>query len=663
MTATATTASDRYRSLVDFTNRHIGLYFAGTPEISDAEYDLAYRELEQLESETGVVADDSPTRRVGAPGAATLDKVRHRVPMLSIANAMDADEARAFAQGTGDTLYLAEPKYDGLSLSLTYRKGRLALAVTRGDGESGEDVTLQAGRIPNIPKTLHEPVDIEVRGECLMFKTAFARANAQRAGAGEKPYANPRAGAAGALRAVDANRGNQAPAAALSFMAYGAIGIDAATQQDVLARIASLGFEHSPMVTTCHGAAGIQSVYEQYAAARPTLDFDIDGIVFKVNDLAAQEQMGWTSRTPRWAIAYKFPPEAARTVVLDIDVQVGRTGALTPVARLAPVFVGGVTITNVTLHNQDQVTLKDVRVGDTVLVQRAGDVIPEIIGVDKTQRPKDAVPWIMPATCPSCGSDAVRNGAVSLCSGGLSCGEQQVQQVIHYGSRTAMEIEGLGETTVRTLFQAGLVKRASDLYALKAADIAILPGMGASSARQLVAAIQGSAGRPLRKFLYALGMPNFGEGTAKRIARRFGNWDAFAVATETELLSVPDVGPITVKSILDFFQDPACGRESALLASLVKPEPETAPVAGPLSGKTFVITGTLPSMDRSAMKALLEGAGAKTSDSVSKKTDYLVAGESAGSKLDKATALGVPVLSEADVLQMITPSQRKDRKP
>ena len=641
-------------------------YVLDTPEVADGVYDTLFRELQQLEQDNPqLVKPDSPTQRVGGMLDAYLPPVEHSVPMLSIDNAMDEHEAAQFCQAVAgelrvaaDTLKFAvEPKYDGLSCALRYREGYLVQAITRGDGTTGEDVTAQVKTLRSVP--LHvvdllskRPLTGEIRGEVLMKKADFARLVESQIARGEKPAANPRNAAAGSLRALD-------PAVTasrrLTFYAYGLVGAETSefvftTQTQVLGWLTGCGFLVSEYATDCVGLGGVHTAYTQLAELRAELPYEIDGVVFKINRLSDQSKLGWNHRTPRWAIAYKFPAEEKTTIVDAIDVQVGRTGVLTPVARLKPVSVGGVTVANVTLHNQNQVDQKDVRVGDTVIVRRAGDVIPEIVGSLLEFRASTSASWLMPETCPVCGSPVVKDQSSHNCTGGATGPAQCLSKIAHYGSRLGLDIEGLGESTVEQLLDVLLINKTSDLYALAPDDIAKLDGWGAVSASKLVNAIQASRGRPLRRFLFALGLDGVGEGTAKRLAQHFGSWRAICAAAEADLPSVPDVGPITVASILTALSDETSRAELDLLALYALPADEAKLEGGVLAGKTLVVTGTLPTLSREAAKAFIEQAGGKTSDSVSKKTFAVVAGESAGSKLAKAQTMGIPVYDESWLL-------------
>ncbi|KVP96761.1 hypothetical protein WJ97_12845 [Burkholderia ubonensis] len=638
------------------------------PLESDAVYDGLFRSLQELEAEhPHLVTPDSPTQRVGGEPLKSLPTVRHNVPMLSIDNSMDAEAAEAFVRSVAEELgvspdsleFTREPKYDGLSCGLRYVDGLFVQAVTRGDGEEGEDVTAQVRTIKSVPLRLSQPVTGEVRGEVLMAKADFERLNERQRAAGEKEYANPRNAAAGSLRVLDPKI---TASRRLSFYAYQIVdarghGFDG--QDDTLEGLKRFGFKVSPLATVVKGVQGVLESFKEVAEVRDDLPFDIDGVVYKLAKFRQQEVLGWNNRTPRFATAYKFPAQERPTTLEAIDIQVGRTGKLTPVGRLTPVHVGGVKVTNVTLHNEHQVNnIKGVRVGDTVVVRRAGDVIPEIVRPLLELRPETTVEFKMPEHCPTCGSavkfiEGSEEGmGEHYCTGGTACPDQRLFRLAHFGSRGGMDIEGLGEGSVKDLLAAGLIEKASDLYTLDAAKVAEMDGWGTTSAAKLAAGIEASIGRPLRRFIFALGIESVGEGTAKRLAQHFGNWEDFCTATEAELLSVEDIGPITARSIIAAFEDEHFGPEMDLLAQLAKPVEEAKKAEGPLTGKTVVVTGTLPTLSREGAKALVEKLGGKASDSVSKKTYALVAGEGAGSKMTKAKEAGVPVYDESWLLAL-----------
>jgi DNA ligase (NAD+) len=639
-------------------------YVLDEPKVSDGEYDQLFRELQQIELKYPELATpDSPTQRVGGAPVAELGEAVHRTPMLSIDNAMTREEAQKFLQDAADELGIAvaeveicaEPKYDGLSLDLRYEDGVLVQAATRGDGHAGENVTAQARTIRNIPLRLNPGVTVHVRGEVVMTKSVFAEVNAARVAAGQKPLVNTRNGAAGAVRQLDPK---VTASRRLTFFAYGLIadgsGLSFSTQSEVLDFLRKQGFSISNEQTVFKGLEGLDAVYDGIAARRPTLPMEIDGLLLKLNSIAQQEAMGWNHRVPRWARAYKFPPEELPTVLEGIEIQIGRLGTATPVARLKPVFVGGVTVSNAMLHNMDWIASRDIRIGDTVLVRRAGDVIPEIVEPVLERRPENARTFEMPATCPVCSSALHRatDAADYICTGGLKCDAQRRFRLTHFGSRLCMNIEGMGESTVNALLEAGLVALPSDLYQLTVERARTLPGFADQSAKNLVAAIQGSVRPKLHKFLFALGIGGVGESTGKDLAAHFGNWEAILATTESDLLQVRDVGPTTAASILDFLSDPVNGEEARCLAAIVQPE-ASARKGVALAGKTLVLTGTLPTLSRERATELIEAAGGKVASSVSRKTHAVVSGEAAGSKLDKAKELGVSVWTEDDLIRAV----------
>lgn len=659
-------------------------YTLDEPEIPDAEYDRLFRELQTIEAaHPELLTPDSPTQRVGGRVLDELASVRHRVPMLSINTETDTEPSGArnfdtrvrralgLAEGDPPVEYVAELKFDGLAMSLRYEDGLLVLAATRGDGEVGEDVTNNIRTIRNIPLRLpaDAPPVLEVRGEVYMRRADFEALNDRQrakiaAGAkGEKTFVNPRNAAAGAVRQHDSAIAAQRP---LSFFAYGLGQITPpeeggpafVTHHEMLMRLKAWGFPVAEQTSVITGADGLVAFHQRIGTERDQLPYDIDGVVYKVNSLALQRRLGFVTREPRWAVAHKYPAQEQLTTVLAIDVQVGRTGKLTPVAKLAPVFVGGVTVTNATLHNEDEARRKDVRVGDTVIVRRAGDVIPEVVSVLLDKRMGNPEPFSLPRQCPVCGSDAVREeGEVDYrCSGGLFCGAQRKQALLHFAQRRAVEIEGLGDKLVEQLVDAGVVKTLPDLYRLGLVSLLALDRMAEKSAQNILAALEKSKQTTLPRFLFGLGIRHVGEATAKELARHFGQLDRIMDASVEALSEVNDVGPVVAQSIRTFFDQPhnrevveqlrACG------VTWEEGEPaERAPQ--PLAGKTFVLTGTFPTLKREDAKALLEAAGAKVAGSVSKKTDYVVAGTDAGSKLDKANELGVAVIDEAGMLALL----------
>ncbi len=663
-------------------HHHAHRYYAlDEPEIPDAEYDRLFRELQALEAaHPELLTPDSPTQRVGGAILKELVPVRHVVPMLSIRTETDTEATGAVAfdarvrrelklsETDPPVDYLAELKFDGLAMSLRYEQGVLVQAATRGDGETGEDVTHNVRTIGQIPLRLPEgvPPVLEVRGEVYMRRDQFEQLNErQRAkiasGAkGEKTFVNPRNAAAGAVRQLDSKITRERP---LSFFAYswGDVQGDAEpppTQFDWLMRLKAWGFPVAEQTTRCRGADELVAFHRRIGELRDTLPFDIDGVVYKVNSLAQQKQMGFVTREPRWAVAHKYPAQEQLTTVQAIDVQVGRTGKLTPVAKLAPVFVGGVTVTNATLHNEMEARRKDVRVGDTVIVRRAGDVIPEVVSVLLDKRAGDPPPFTMPTQCPVCGSDAVREEgeADHRCTGGLFCAAQRKEAILHFAHRRAVEIEGLGDKLVEQLVDSGLIKTLPDLYKLGFTALAGLDRMAEKSANNIVAALEKSKQTTLPRFLFGLGIRHVGEATAKELARHFGQLDRIMDASVEALSEVNDVGPVVAQSIHTFFEQPHNREvvEQLRACGLTWQEGEPAARAPqPLAGKTFVLTGTFPTLSRDQAKDLLEAAGAKVAGSVSKKTDYVVAGAEAGSKLDKAQTLGVAVIDEAAMLALL----------
>jgi DNA ligase (NAD+) len=661
------------REAVEKHNRNY--YVLDQPTISDAEYDALYRELEALErAHPSLVTPESPTQRVGGAPLAAFEPVRHAVPMLSIRTETNttADGAAQFDArirrdlGLGDDAppveYDAELKFDGLAISLRYEQGHLTVAATRGDGEVGEDVTRNIHTIRAIPLRLrgHKPPDVlEVRGEVYMSRKDFARLNARQEAAGLRTFINPRNTAAGAVRQLDPAMTAQRP---LRFFAYGIGEVRGltlpATHAALLDALEAYGLPVDPHRRVARGAAELVAFYEAVSARRNELPFDIDGVVYKVNSLALQRELGFVTREPRWAVAHKFPAEEMPTTLVDIGVQVGRTGAITPIARLAPVFVGGVTVTNATLHNEDEIRRKDVRIGDTVIVRRAGDVIPEVVRVLPERRPADAREFVMPARCPECGSAIERlpDEAIARCTGGLFCPAQRKQALRHFASRHALDIEGLGEKLIDQLVDSERVRTPADIYALTADELASLPRMAEKSAANVIAAIDASRRTTLGRFVYALGIRHVGEATARDLAAHFGRLDPLLDASVDELLEVRDVGPVLAEAIRDFFAEPHNRDVIAALRRAGVHWQEGAPrraTAGPLAGRTFVLTGTLPTLTRDEAKALLEAAGATIAGSVSKKTDYVVAGADAGSKLAKARALGVAVIDEDEMQRLL----------
>jgi DNA ligase (NAD+) len=676
--------AERARQLREQLHHHAHRYYVlDDPELPDAAYDELFVQLQALEAaHPDLQVADSPTRRVGAAPLAQFSSVRHAVPMLSIrtetdteasgAQAFDARVRRELGLGPDDAAvqYVAELKFDGLAINLRYENGSLVQAATRGDGEVGEDVTQNIRTIGQIPlrlQTNQPPPVLEVRGEVYMRRDDFQALNERQrlkiaqGVRGEKTFVNPRNAAAGAVRQLDPAVAAQRP---LSFFAYGLGQVLPAPGQAVpqthggwLQQLKDWGLPVADQTRLACGAEGLIGFHREIGQQRDALPFDIDGVVYKVNSLALQQQLGFLTREPRWAVAHKYPAQEQLTEVLAIDVQVGRTGKLTPVAKLAPVFVGGVTVTHATLHNEDEARRKDVRLGDTVIVRRAGDVIPEVVGV-LPERRKGGEPFVMPAQCPVCGCAAVREpGEVDhRCSGGLFCPAQRKQAILHYAQRRAVEIEGLGDKLVEQMVDAGLIRHLPDLYRLGLSALLGLDRMAEKSAGNLLAAIEQSKTTTLARFVFGLGIRHVGEATAKELARHFGQLDALMDASEDQLMQVSDIGPVVATSLRTFF-DQAHNREvvEQLRALGVHwPEMQVADRSGlALSGKTLVITGTLPSLSRDQAKELIESAGGKVAGSVSQKTDYLVAGAEAGSKLIKAQSLGVTILDEPQLLKLI----------
>jgi DNA ligase (NAD+) len=645
-------------------------YVLDTPSVPDSEYDRVYRELQDLEKKIpSLITIDSPTQRVSGTAVNAFNSILHRQAMLSLNNAFEDAELEAFdkrireALGQDDIEYAVEPKFDGLAITLTYENGIFTQGATRGDGYTGEDVTHNLRTIHSIPMRLkceQSPKLLEVRGEVLMFKRDFEKLNQAQLAKSEKLFANPRNAAAGSLRQLDANITATRP---LSFFAYGlgaSIGVPIlASHSMAMDYLASLYLPVCKVRQTVIGVAGLRDYYQKIGAMRNQLPFDIDGVVYKVNHFNQQNELGFVSRAPRWAIAHKFPAQEALTIVEDISIQVGRTGAITPVARLTPVFVGGVTVTNATLHNEDEVRRKDIHIGDTVSVRRAGDVIPEVVNVVLERRPKNARRFEMPLICPECGSHILKqtDEAVARCTGGLFCPAQRKQAITHFASRRAMNIEGLGEKLVDQLVEANLVHTIADIYRLDLNVLSNLDRMATKSAQNILDALEQSKSTTLARFIFALGMRNVGEATAKDLAKHFGNLPALLQADTASLLTVNDVGPVVAESISNFLgeQHNKDVIQALQATGVTWPETEGKQVTtGHLVGKTFVLTGTLPSLSRDAAKEMIETVGGKVSGSVSKKTNYVIAGSDAGSKLDKAQELGLLILDEAGLYALLT---------
>lgn len=643
-------------------------YVLDTPLLPDSEYDRLYRELITIEQvHPDWVTPDSLSQRVGGAALKEFSSVKHAVPMLSLNNAFDDAEVMGFDRRCREGLqrdhveYAGELKFDGLAISLRYENGLLVQAATRGDGSSGEDVTANIKTIRAIPLRLMGdaiPAVLEVRGEVFMYLADFAKMNQEAARLGEKEFANPRNAAAGSLRQLDSKITAKRP---LSFFAYG-VGVCEPsnwlpqTHSALLDQYLALGLPVCAERKILASVDEILNFYQEIGGKREGLPYDIDGVVYKVNAFVEQAELGFVSRAPRFALAHKYPAQEALTTVLGIDVQVGRTGAITPVARLSPVEVGGVTVTNATLHNEDEVLRKDVRIGDTVVVRRAGDVIPEVVSVVLERRPSQTRVFEMPSRCPVCDShiDRIADEAIARCSGGLFCGAQRKQALVHFAHRRAMDIEGLGEKIVDQLVDNNLVRTPADLYRLGFTAVANLERMGEKSADNLILAINQSKTTTLARFIFALGIRHVGETTAKDLANHYQNMHALMDAKGEDLLTVRDVGPVVADSITGFMQEPH-NREviEQLLASGMVLSVEEKKVSAAVAGKTFVLTGTLPTLSRDEAKERLERAGAKVAGSVSKKTDYVVAGYDAGSKLTKAEELGVAVIDEATLLALL----------
>ena len=662
-------AADRYHDLQrELARLEHAYYVLDQPLVPDAEYDRLYRELLELEAQhPDWVTPDSLSQRVGGAPLKEFMEVKHSVPMLSLNNAFEESELIGFDRrcreglGLDHVEYACELKFDGLAISLRYENGVLVQAATRGDGASGEDVTSNIRTIRAIPLRLQGPNlpnVIEVRGEVFMHRADFEAMNKTAAKSGEKEFANPRNAAAGSLRQLDSKITAKRP---LSFFAYGLGALEPSqwlpsTHSELLNLYEVLGLPVCRERTVVSSLDGLMKFYAGIAAKREQLPYEIDGVVYKVNSFAEQQQLGYVSRAPRFAIAHKYPAQEEITTVLGIDVQVGRTGAITPVARLAPVLVGGVTVTNATLHNEDEVRRKDVRIGDTVVVRRAGDVIPEIVSVVLDRRPSNTQVFVMPTRCPVCESHIERlsDEAVARCSGGLFCAAQRKQALLHFAQRRAMDIEGLGDKIVDQMVDLNLVRTPADLYRLGFAALVNMERMGEKSADNLLQSIAQSKKTTLARFIFGLGIRHVGESTAKDLAKHFGGIHALMDAPMDELLMVNDVGPVVADSIVSFMSEPH-NREviEQLLVSGIEFQNEERITTVDLSGKTFVLTGTLPTLSRDQAKELLEAAGAKVAGSVSQKTSFVVAGSEAGSKLDKATELGIPILDEVALLKLL----------
>jgi len=645
------------------------------PEVPDVEYDRLVRQLQVLEKEhPELVTEDSPTQRVGDKPIAAFGTVQHQLPMLSLDNAFSPDELREFHRRVADRLeledeshsllYAAEPKLDGAAVSLIYENGQLVRGATRGDGTTGEDITHNVRTIDAIPLRLigrGYPSTLEVRGEVFMPKAGFEAYNEKARAAAEKTFVNPRNAAAGSLRQLDPKLTAARP---LDIYIYSVGLVEAGnlpgTHSEILDQLQAWGLKTCPERRVVEGVDGCLSYYESIGARRNSLSYEIDGVVYKVDNLLQQRELGFVSRAPRWAIAHKFPAQEELTIVDGVEFQVGRTGAVTPVARLKPVFVGGVTVSNATLHNIDELHRKDVRVGDTVTIRRAGDVIPEVVGVITSRRPKGTRRVQLPEVCPVCGSGVSRDDdeAVARCSGGLYCAAQRTEALKHFASRKAMDIEGLGSKLIEQLVAIDRIKTPADIFQIETSELAKMERMGDKSAKNLVSSIQASRTTTLARFLYALGIREVGEATAAGLASHFGKLEGIMAATEEELLAVPDVGPVVASRIRSFF-DESHNRDvvSALRdhgVNWAETEPQQNSADGPLSGRTFVLTGTFSSMTRDEAKQKIQALGGKVTGSVSKKTNYVVHGERPGSKFAQAQKLEVATLDESGLVTLLT---------
>ena len=643
-------------------------YVLDDPLISDAEFDALFRQLQQLEKDhPELITSDSPTQRVGAKPLSEFAEVQHDVPMLSLDNAFSEEDVIAFDQRVHDRLhdnkvieYVCEPKLDGLAVSIRYENGKLTRAATRGDGMIGEDITQNIRTIASVPLHLRGqsiPAILEVRGEVYMPKKGFEQLNERARKLDEKIFVNPRNAAAGSLRQLDSRITAKRP---LEMYCYGIGKIDGRdlplTHMEMLNALKQWGLRVNPEIKVVKGADACLAYHQSIAKMRADLPYEIDGVVYKVNELMLQEKLGFVSRAPRFAIAHKFPAEEVETMIESVEFQVGRTGALTPVARLTPVFVSGVTVSNATLHNMDEVQRKDIHIGDRVIVRRAGDVIPEVVSVLVQYRPDHAKKIVLPQHCPVCDSyiEQVEGEAIARCTGGLFCPAQRKEAIKHFASRRAMNIEGLGDKLVEQLVDKKLISNAADLYALTLEQLANLDRMAEKSARNLLDELEKSKSTTLARFLYSLGIREVGEATAKQLAKSFGDLPAVMSATEESLQSVPDVGPVVAHHIVSFFSEPH-NRDviDKLILSGVRWEKIEINHDLPLKGKTFVLTGTLSSLSRDEAKEKLENLGAKVAGSVSSKTSYVVAGVDAGSKLEKAKQLNVPILDEEEFLSLV----------
>jgi len=658
---------DRASELRDLINRYNSLYYVfDNPEVTDSEYDRLFNELKQIETDfPELLATDSPTQRVGGKALDKFNQITHAIPMLSLDNVFNTEELDAFDQRVRDWLntnepqiYAAEPKLDGLAISLRYEQGMLVQAATRGDGAIGEDVTANVRTIPTVPLKLvgtHIPDVIEIRGEIIMPKAGFDALNIKQVEEGKKPFVNPRNAAAGSLRQLDSKITASRPLAIYCYGLGDVVGMDRPeTHSAAMTLIETWGCQVSPELELLNGVDACLAYIKQLGERRDSLSYDIDGVVLKVDSIQLQQRLGFVSRAPRWAIAHKFPAQEEMTLVEGIEIQVGRTGALTPVARLKPVFVGGVTVSNATLHNQDEIDRKDVRVGDTVIVRRAGDVIPEVVQIVKSKRPEQTVKFTMPTQCPICDSEVERieGEAVARCSGGLYCPAQRKEAIKHFASRKAMDVDGLGDKLVEQLVGEGLIHDPADLFELTVEQLSSLERMGEKSAVNLVNALESAKQTTFSRFLFSLGIREAGEATTRSLASHFLTLEALKMADEEALIEIEDVGPIVAHHIVTFFHQAHNQQviERLLAAGIDWPQEQRIAEDSLLSDKTVVLTGTLEHMSRSEAKEKLLALGAKVAGSVSAKTDYVVAGRDAGSKLTKAEKLGITVMNESEMI-------------
>jgi len=656
--------------LRDLINKYNYLYYViDNPEVTDSEYDRLFKQLQQLEADyPELLKADSPTQRVGGIALDKFSQITHVLPMLSLDNVFNAENLQTFDQRVRDRLnttntqtYAAEPKLDGLAISIRYEQGILVQAATRGDGTVGEDVTENVRTIQSVPlrlRGINVPEVVEIRGEIVMPKAGFEALNKQQIADNKKPFVNPRNAAAGSLRQLDSKITARRPLAMYCYGVGEIQGMDLPkTHYETMQQLAKWGCKISTELQQVEGVDGCLAYIKMLGDQRDTLSYDIDGVVLKIDDIALQQRLGFVSRAPRWAIAYKFPAQQEMTIVVDIEIQVGRTGALTPVARLQPVFVGGVTVSNATLHNQDEIDRKDVRVWDTVIVRRAGDVIPEVVQVVLSKRPDDTVKFTIPTQCPVCQSDVERleGEAVARCSGGLFCPAQRKEAIKHFASRKAMDIDGLGDKLVEVLVDEGLINDAADLFKLTLEQLSALDRMGEKSATNLVESLESAKQTKFARFLYSLGIREVGEATARALASHFLTLEALEMADETALIEIEDVGPIVAHHVVTFFQQTHNREviERLLKAGINWPVEQQRVSDSELSGKTIVLTGTLEQLSRSEAKEKLLALGARVAGSVSKNTDFVVAGRDSGSKLNKAESLGITVVDETTLINWL----------